>query len=61
MSFVLLKKSKMGTNQLKAPPVFKNDDDYISWKNDIEVWQIFRDVEAKKRRPVAYLSFTGEE
>lgn len=51
----------MGTNQLKAPPVFKNDDDYISWKNDIEVWQIFRDMEAKKRRLVAYLSFTGEE
>lgn len=61
MSFVLLKKSKMATNQLKAPPVFKNDDDYISWKNDIEVWQIFRDMEAKKRRLVAYLSFTGEE
>lgn len=51
----------MATNQLKAPPVFKNDDDYISWKNDIEVWQIFRDMEAKKRRLVAYLSFTGEE
>ena len=34
MSFVLLKKSKMATNQLKIRPVFKEKDDYISWKNE---------------------------
>ena len=38
----------MATGQLKAPPVFTEEDDYISWKNDIEVWEMFTDLEGKK-------------
>ena len=50
----------MATGQLKAPPVFKEDEDYMSWKNDIEVWQMFTDIEEKKRGPAVYLSLTGK-
>ena len=49
----------MATGQLKAPPVFTEEDDYISWKNDIEVWQMFTDLEGKKRGPAVYLTLTG--
>ena len=47
-------------HQLKAPPVFKEEDDYMSWKNDIEVWQMFTDIDQKKRGPAVYLSLTGK-
>ena len=50
----------MATGQLKAPPVFKEDGDYMSWKNDIEVWEMFTDIEQKKRGPAVYLSLTGK-
>ena len=48
----------MAINQLKAALVLKKDDDYISWKNYTEVWQMLTDIEAKKRGPAVYLSLT---
>ena len=47
------------TNQLKAPPVFSEEDDYVSWKNDVEIWQMFTELAKKKQGPAVYLSLTG--
>ena len=49
----------MAAGQLKAPPVFSEDDDYLSWKNDITVWQMFTDLDKKKQGPAVYLAMTG--
>ena len=49
----------MATGQLKAPPVFSEDDDYLSWKNDITVWQMFTDLDKKKQGFAVYLAMTG--
>ena len=46
-------------SNIKAPPVLTDEDDYLSWKNDIEVWQLFTDMEAKKQGPAVYLTLTG--
>ena len=31
--------SRMAAGQFKAPPIFSEEDDYLSWKNDINIWQ----------------------
>lgn len=35
MSFDLLNKINMVISQLKTSPVFKDNEDYMSWENDI--------------------------
>ena len=46
---------------IKAPPAFDAEgDDYLAWKNDIEVWEVFTDLKEKKRGPAVYLSLTGK-
>ena len=42
----------------KAPPVFNEEEDYLNWKNDLEVWKLFTDTE-KKMGPAVYLTLTG--
>ena len=44
---------------LKAPPVFVEDEDYLSWKNDVNVWQMFTDIKKEKQGPAVYLTLTG--
>ena len=56
---LLVTKLTMASGQLKAPPVFVEDEDYLSWKNDIEVWEMFTDLDKKKRGPAVYLTMTG--
>ena len=46
-------------NSIKAPPVLNEVDDYLNWKNDIEVWQIFADTKPEKQGPTVYLTLTG--
>ena len=46
-------------SNIEAPPVLKEEDDFLSWKNDIEVWQLFTDMEAEKQGPAVYLTLTG--
>lgn len=47
---------------IKSPPVFepKEDNDYASWKNDVEVWQCFTKEEPKRQGPAVYLSLKGK-
>ena len=37
----------MAASQIKAPPVFNEEGDYLNWKNDLEVWKLFTDTEKK--------------
>ena len=46
-------------NHLKAPTVFQEDEDYLGWKDDVEIWQMFTSLEKKKQGPAVYLSLTG--
>ena len=46
-------------NQLKAPPVLSEEDEYLNWKNDINVLEMFTDIAKKKRGPAVYLSLRG--
>ena len=49
------------SNSLKKPPPFDSEvDDYLSWKNDLEMWEAFTEVEDKKRGPAVYLSLQGQ-
>ena len=50
----------MATKSLKAPPAFNEGDDYLSWKNDILVWEMFTDYAAEKRGPAVYLALAGK-
>ena len=49
----------MAVSQIKAPPVFNEEEDYLNWKNDLEVWKLFTDTEKKKMGPAVYLTLTG--
>ena len=50
-SQLLVTKLTMSSGQLKASPVFVEDEDYLSWKNDAEVWEMFTDLCKKKQGP----------
>ena len=45
--------------QLKTPPVLESEDHYAEWKNDLEVWQLYTDLDIKKRGPAVYLTLSG--
>ena len=47
---------------IKSPPVFKpdEDDDYVSWKNDVSIWKLFTDVKAEKIGAAVYLALQGK-
>ena len=49
-------------SSIKSPPIFNpdEDDDYASWKNDVEVWQAFTKEDAKRHGPAVYLSLKGK-
>ena len=50
----------MAGKSIKAPPIFSEGDDYLAWKNDISVWELFTDLAAPKRGPAVYLSLVGK-
>ena len=43
----------------KVPPPFADGDDYDVWKKDLELWQFFTDLDAKKQAIAVHLSLTG--
>ena len=49
----------MATERLKALPAFSVEDDYLSWKNDINVWQMFTNLDKNKQGSAVYLEMTG--
>ena len=42
------------------PPIFKSDDSYESWKNEVSVWQLMTTLEKKKQALAITLSLTGQ-
>ena len=57
-----LEKVKMATGVKinKMPPIFKDDMDFLSWKNDIDVWLLFTDIDKTKHGPAIYLALEGK-
>ena len=45
-------------SSLKAPPLFTDEITYGDWKNDLEIWQSFTDLDKKKQGPALYLTLT---
>ena len=47
---------------IKQPPVFdpEENDDYTSWKADVEIWQLYTNIAAEKQGPAVYLSLKGQ-
>ena len=45
-----------------SAPVFhaEEDDDYLAWKNDIEVWKMLTDVKTEKLGAAGYLAVKGK-
>ena len=44
----------------KVPPKLTDKTNYIDWKYDITVWQMFTDLEKAKQGPALYLSLEGK-
>lgn len=49
-----------GHQSLKSPPVLLDEDDYSNWKQDMEIWQMFTDLDKKKQGPAVYLCLSGK-
>ena len=45
---------------LKWPPKLESDDNYESWKKDIEVWRLLTDVKPAKQALAIHLTLTGK-
>ena len=44
---------------IKNPPILTEDADYTEWKSDLGVWEVYTDLEKKRRGPAVYLSLSG--
>ena len=49
-------------SNIKSPPIFhpEEDDDYISWKNDVGIWKVFTETKEDKIGAAVYLSLQGK-
>ena len=47
---------------IKSPPVFdpQEDDDYVSWKNDVGIWRLYTDTKEEKIGAAVYLALKGK-
>ena len=47
---------------IKCLPVFclEEDDDYRTWKSDVEVWQLYTKEDKCRQVPAVYLSLKGK-
>ena len=48
------------SNQLKSPPVLQDEEDYLNWKQDLDIWQLYTDLDKKKQGPAVYLCLSGK-
>ena len=48
-----------GNTNLKTPPLLSEEGNYTEWKNDLAIWQLYTDLDKKKRGPAVYLSLSG--
>ena len=46
-------------NNLRTPSILAGEESYLEWKEDLAVWELFTDLEKRKRGPAVYLSLTG--
>ena len=44
---------------LKTPPVLADEDGYTNWKQDLEVWRMYTDIDKKRQGPAVYLCLSG--
>ena len=51
--------SQQTMQSLRTPPILAGEESYLEWKDDIKVWELFTDLEKKKRGPAVYLSLHG--
>ena len=44
----------------KNPPALKDGDSYEKWLKELAIWQLYTDLDKKKRGPALTLSLTGK-
>ena len=44
---------------LKTPPILVDEAGYIEWKDDLKIWELYTDLDRKKRGPAVYLTLHG--
>ena len=44
---------------LKTPPILVDEAGYIEWKDDLKIWELYTDLDRKKRGPAVYLILSG--
>ena len=44
----------------KNPPLLTDDISYTDWKTDLSIWELFTELDKKKRGPALYLSLSGK-
>ena len=47
-------------DSLKNPPVLSDDVEYSEWKNDLDIWELYTNLDKKKRGPALFLSLQGK-
>ena len=50
----------MAASRIKALPVFNEEEDYLNWKNDLEVWKLFTDTEKKEDGSCSLFNITPQ-
>ena len=45
---------------LKTPPILTDEIQYSDWKNDMEIWKLYTDLDKKKQGPALYLTLSGK-
>lgn len=49
------------SSKLKAPPPFNPEEEaYEAWKSELEMWEVYSELELKKRGAAVYLSLKGK-
>ena len=41
-------------SNLRTPPILAGEESYLEWKEDLAVWELFTDLEKRKRGPAVY-------
>ena len=44
---------------LKTPPILVDEAGYMEWKDDLKIWELYTDLDKKKRSPAVYLPLSG--
>ena len=46
-------------SSLKTPPELNDDTNYQDWKTDLEVWEMYTELPAKRKGPAVFLALQG--